>query len=47
VTFFTDMATNATKANLGVVIYSGNDDMLVPHWGSEGATLLSFGTFSS
>ena len=31
-----DLAANATKNNVGVVIYSGNDDTLVSHWGSEG-----------
>lgn len=34
--FLTDLATNATEHGVHVVIYSGNDDSLVPHRGSEG-----------
>lgn len=33
--FFTEMATNASQHGVGVIIYSGNNDALVPHWGSE------------
>ncbi|EPQ51722.1 alpha/beta-hydrolase [Gloeophyllum trabeum ATCC 11539] len=33
--FLTDLATNATAKNVSVVIYSGNDDSLVAHRGSE------------
>ncbi|KAK7685690.1 hypothetical protein QCA50_011034 [Cerrena zonata] len=33
--FFDELAANATKNNVSVVIYSGNDDSLVPHRGSE------------
>ncbi|KZP30619.1 alpha beta-hydrolase [Athelia psychrophila] len=33
--FLSELATNATKHNVGVVIYSGNDDSLVSHRGSE------------
>ncbi|KAH7910092.1 alpha beta-hydrolase [Hygrophoropsis aurantiaca] len=33
--FLTDLATNATAQNISVVIYSGNDDSLVPHYSSE------------
>ncbi|KZP30592.1 alpha/beta-hydrolase [Athelia psychrophila] len=33
--FLSELATNASKHNIGVVIYSGNDDSLVPHRGSE------------
>ncbi|KAJ7574418.1 Alpha/Beta hydrolase protein [Mycena floridula] len=36
--FLTDLATNATAKNVGVVIYSGNDDTLIAHRGSEGFT---------
>jgi carboxypeptidase D len=34
--FLTELATNATKHNIPIVIYSGNDDAIVPHRGSEG-----------
>jgi carboxypeptidase D len=34
--FLTELATNATKHNMGIVIYVGNDDSLVAHRGSEG-----------
>jgi carboxypeptidase D len=34
--FLTDLATNATEHNIPIVIYSGNDDSLVAHRGSEG-----------
>jgi len=33
--FLTDLATNATKHHIPIVIYSGNDDSLVSHRGSE------------
>ncbi|TFK46518.1 alpha/beta-hydrolase [Heliocybe sulcata] len=33
--FLTDLATNATERNVSVVIFSGNDDSLVAHRGSE------------
>lgn len=38
--FFTDLATNASNRGVHVVIYSGNDDGLVAHFGSEGADIL-------
>lgn len=34
--FLTDLAANATERGVHVVIYSGNDDSLVAHRGSEG-----------
>ena len=34
--FLDELALNATKNNVGVVIYSGNDDALVAHTGSQG-----------
>jgi carboxypeptidase D len=34
--FLTELATNATMHNVPIVIYSGNDDALVAHRGSEG-----------
>ncbi|KAG2747251.1 alpha/beta-hydrolase [Suillus brevipes Sb2] len=34
-TFLTDLATNATAHNISVVIFSGNDDSLIPHIGSQ------------
>ncbi|KAL4244407.1 Carboxypeptidase [Abortiporus biennis] len=33
--FLDELATNASQKNVGVVIYSGNDDSLVAHTGSE------------
>ena len=36
IAFLDELAMNATKNNVGVVIYSGNDDTLVSHRGSEG-----------
>ncbi|KAF8550322.1 alpha beta-hydrolase [Imleria badia] len=33
--FLTDLATNATAHCMKIVIYSGNDDSLVPHLGSQ------------
>ncbi|OAX36451.1 alpha/beta-hydrolase [Rhizopogon vinicolor AM-OR11-026] len=33
--FLTDLATNATAKNVSVVIFSGNDDSLLPHLGSQ------------
>lgn len=34
-TFLTDLATNASKQNIGVVMYSGNNDGLIAHRGTE------------
>jgi carboxypeptidase D len=34
-TFLTDLATNATAHNISVVIFSGNDDSLIPHISSQ------------
>ncbi|KAF8892138.1 Alpha/Beta hydrolase protein [Infundibulicybe gibba] len=34
--FLTDLATNATAHNVGVVLFSGNDDSLIAHRGTEG-----------
>ncbi|KIK61689.1 hypothetical protein GYMLUDRAFT_260725 [Collybiopsis luxurians FD-317 M1] len=34
-TFLTDLATNATKKGVGIVLFSGNDDSLVSHRGTE------------
>jgi len=33
--FLTDLATNITAHDMAVIIYSGNDDSLVPHFGSQ------------
>ncbi|KAJ6620632.1 Alpha/Beta hydrolase protein [Mycena sp. CBHHK59/15] len=33
--FLSDMATNATAHSIGVVLYSGNDDALIAHRGTE------------
>ena len=37
--FLTDLATNATEKGVHVIIYSGNDDSLVAHTGSQGESL--------
>ncbi|EMD39305.1 hypothetical protein CERSUDRAFT_82042 [Gelatoporia subvermispora B] len=34
-TFLTELATNATAHNVSIVVYSGNDDSLIAHRGSE------------
>ncbi len=34
--FLTELATNASEHNVGVLIFSGNDDSLVSHRSSEG-----------
>lgn len=33
--FLTDLATNASKQDIGVVMYSGNNDALIAHRGTE------------
>ncbi|KAF8142101.1 Alpha/Beta hydrolase protein, partial [Boletus edulis] len=33
--FLTDLATNATAHDLKIIVYSGNDDSLVSHFGSQ------------
>lgn len=43
--FLTDLAANATEQGLNIIIYSGNDDSLVPHLGSQGKYLFSFTVF--
>jgi hypothetical protein len=35
-TFLTELATNASAKGVGMVFYSGNDDALVAHRGTEG-----------
>ncbi|KAH0836523.1 Alpha/Beta hydrolase protein [Lanmaoa asiatica] len=35
--FLTDLATNATAHNMTIIIFSGNDDSLIPHLGSQGS----------
>ena len=37
--FLTELATNATEKSVHVIIYSGNDDSLVAHPGSQGESL--------
>lgn len=34
--FLTEMATNASEHGLSVILYSGNDDTLIEHRGTEG-----------
>jgi len=33
--FLTDLATNATAHDMKIIVFSGNDDSLIPHFGSE------------
>ena len=40
--FLTELATNATDHEVRVVVYSGNDDSLVAHIGSEGESSRAF-----
>jgi hypothetical protein len=35
INWFTEFATNATARNVGVVLYSGNNDALIAHRGTE------------
>lgn len=35
-TFFTELATNATKKSVAVVAYVGNDDAISGHFGTQG-----------
>ncbi len=37
-TFLSELAANASERNVGVLIYSGNDDSLVSHRSSEGVS---------
>jgi len=37
--FLTALATNATAKRVGIVLYSGNVDALVPHFGTEGTVM--------
>lgn len=34
--FLTELATNATNNGVSIIFYSGNDDSLLPHRGTEG-----------
>lgn len=34
--FLSELATNATDRGVHVVIYEGNDDLLIPHLSAEG-----------
>lgn len=38
-TFFTELATNATNNNVDIIMYVGNDDAISPHLGTEGVFL--------
>jgi len=33
--FLTDLAKNMTAHDMAVIVYSGNDDSVVPHFGSQ------------
>ena len=37
--FLDELATNATARNVSIIVYSGNSDLLIPHRGSEGASV--------
>ena len=43
VAFFDELAANATKHDVKVVIYLGNDDSVCPHFSSESTLLLFIG----
>jgi hypothetical protein len=43
--FFSELVTDATSRGIKVVIYSGNNDLLVGHFGTEGNILKSFTSF--
>lgn len=45
--FLDELAANATKNNVSVIIYSGNDDSLVPHRGSEGVCINNIFSYCS
>ena len=34
--FLDELATNATANGVSIILYSGNDDSLLPHRGTEG-----------
>jgi hypothetical protein len=36
ISFFEDLAANASAHNVAIAIYSGNDDTQDSHWGSQG-----------
>jgi hypothetical protein len=40
--FFDDLAANATARGVPIVFVAGNNDMVVPPWGTEGTRLPSF-----
>ena len=40
--FLTDLATNATAHNMTIIIFSANDDALIPHLGSQGRSPIVF-----
>ena len=33
--FMDELAANATANNISIIFYSGNTDMLIPHYGTE------------
>ena len=35
--FLDELATNATARNVSIIVYSGNNDLIISHRGSEGA----------
>lgn len=35
INIFNDLAANATKKGVGIMLFSGNDDSLIPHRGTE------------
>lgn len=40
--FFSEFATNASAHGVGVALYSGNNDALIAHRGTESSSLLGF-----
>ena len=35
--FLDELAANATARNVSIIVYSGNNDLIISHRGSEGA----------
>ena len=35
--FLDELATNATARNVSIIVFSGNNDLIISHRGSEGA----------
>jgi len=45
--FLDELATNATARNVSIIVYSGNNDLIISHRGSEGALAHPLNNFGS